>query len=309
MTMLNKNGQPRRHRRCQLSVPGSSTKMIEKAAQSGVDHVFLDLEDACAPNQKVAARQNVIDGLNNLDWGDTVRCVRINDTGTQWCHDDIISVVEGAAANLDCIMLTKPFDASDVLFADKLLTQLELKLGIDKKIGLELLIEETLGLQNVEEIANSTPRLEAMIFGMGDYSASQGLDFDAMWGPDYKYPGDVFHYAKFRVAMAARAAGIDAIDGPFGNIGNTDAYRESCLQARALGMVGKWALHPTQIPHAQEIFTPNQAKVDEARKLTAAYDESLAAGRGAVMIDGKFADAATVRYYANTLDLAELYKI
>ena len=307
MTMFNIHGQPRRHRRCQLSVPASNTRMIEKAAASGVDHVFLDLEDACAPNQKIEARDNIVDALNNLDWGDTVRCVRINDTGTQWCHDDVISVVEGARENLDVIMLTKPYDASDVQFVDKLLTQLELKIGLKKKIGLELLIEETLGMQNVEQIAASTPRLEAMIFGMGDYSASQGLDFDAMYGPDYRYPGDVFHYAKFRVAMAARARGIDAIDGPFANIANTDAYREACLQARALGMVGKWALHPTQIEHAQEIFTPKQEKIEEARKLTAAYREAEEAGTGAAMIDGKFVDVATVRHLANTLDLAELY--
>ncbi|MEQ8690112.1 MAG: CoA ester lyase [Pseudomonadales bacterium] len=307
MTRLNRHGQPRRHRRCQLSVPGSNPKMIQKAADSGVDHVFLDLEDACAPNQKVAARSNIVDALNNLDWGDTVRCVRINDTGTEWCHDDVITVVEQAGERLDTIMLTKPFDASDVQFVDKLLTQLELKLKLDKKIGLELLIEETLGLQNVESIAASTPRLEAMIFGMGDYSASQGLDFDAIYGPDYKYPGDVFHYAKFRVAMAARARGIDAIDGPFADIRNTRAYRNSCLQARALGMVGKWALHPAQIEHAQEVFTPDPEKIAKARKMTAAYRESEARGEGAVMIDGEFADAATARLYANTLDLAELY--
>lgn len=308
MTMYNKHGQPRRHRRCQLSVPASNTRMIEKAAASGVDHVFLDLEDACAPNQKISARDNIVDALNNLDWGDTVRCVRINDTGTQWCHDDVIHVVEKAGENLDCFMLTKPFDASDVLFVDKLLTQLELKLGMQKKIGLELLIEETLGLQNVEEIAASTPRLEAMVFGMGDYSASQGIDLSLMGGEN-GYPGDIFHYAKFRVAMAARAQGIDAIDGPFANIGNLNAYRKSCLQARALGMVGKWALHPTQIEHAQEIFTPDAEAVAEARMMTEAYREAEARGEGAVMIDGKFADVATVRLMANTLDLAELYKL
>ena len=309
MTKLNIHGQPRRTRRCQLSVPGSNTKMIQKAAASAVDHVFLDLEDACAPNQKVGARDNIVDALNELDWGNTVRCVRINDTGTQWCHDDVITVVEKAGDNLDCIMLTKPFDASDVQFVDKLLTQLELKLGMKKKIGLELLIEEALGMQNVESIAASTPRLEAMIFGMGDYSASQGLEFDAIYGPDYKYPGDVFHYAKFRVAMAARARGIDAIDGPFANIRNTDAYRDSCQQARALGMVGKWALHPVQIEHAQDVFTPKADKVAKARKMTEAYRESEAKGEGAVMIDGEFADAATVRLYANILDLADLYGV
>ena len=308
MTQLNAHGQPRRRRRCQLSVPGSNPKMVEKAAASGVDHVFLDLEDAVAPNAKVGARDIVVDGLNNLDGGDTVRCVRINDTGTQWCWEDVVTVVEKAGDNLDTIMLTKPYDASDVLFVDKLLTQLELKLGMRKKIGLELLIEEALGLQNVEEIAASTPRLEAMVFGMGDYSASQGIDLSVLYGT-YQYPGDIFHYAKFRVAMAARARGIDAIDGPYGAIKNIKGYEESCKQARALGMVGKWALHPTQIEHAQAIFTPDPSLVEDARKLTAAYRESEEKGEGAVMIDGKFADAATVRLMANTLDLADLYGV
>ena len=309
MTKVNKHGQPRRRRRCQLSVPAGNTRMIEKAAASGVDHVFLDLEDACAPSRKSAARENVIDGLNNLDWGETVRCVRINDTGTEWCHEDVISVVERAGDNIDCFMLTKPFDADDVKFVDKLLSQLELKLRMKKKIGLELLIEETLGLQNVEAIAAATPRLEAMVFGMGDYSASQGIDLDALdaKAPGFTYPGDVFYYAKFRVAMAARAQGIDAIDGPYTNLGDTDGYRESCEHARSLGMVGKWALHPSQIPHAQEVFSPDQSKIDMARKMTEAYRESEAKGEGAVVIDGQFADAATVRLYANTLDLAELY--
>ena len=308
MTMLNRHGQPRRRRRCQLSVPASNTRMIEKAAASGADHVFLDLEDACAPNQKPAARRNIVDAFNELDWGRTVRCVRINDTGTRWCYGDVIEVVEGARGNLDVIMLPKPYDAADVLFVDKLLHQLEQDLGLDKKIGLELLIEETLGLQNVTEIANSTPRLEAMIFGMGDYTASQGMDMALMSGEN-RYPGDIFHYAKFRVAMTARARGIDAIDGPFGSIRNTVAYRASCLQARALGMVGKWALHPAQIEHAQEIFTPETGRVEEARRLTDAYREAEARGEGAVMIEGRFADAATVRNVANLLDLAELYEL
>lgn len=306
MTRLNPHGQPRRRRRCQLSVPGSNARMIEKSAASGADHVFLDLEDAVAPNAKVAARDQVVDGLNNLDWGGTVRCVRINDTGTEWCWEDVVTVVEKAGKNLDTIMLTKPYDASDVLFVDKLLTQLELKLGFKKKIGLELLIEETLGLQNVEEIAASTPRLEAMVFGMGDYSASQGIDLSVLYG-QYKYPGDIFHYAKFRVAMAARARGIDAVDGPYGAIRNLEGYQESCRQARALGMVGKWALHPTQIESAQSLFTPDPEVVKDARELTEAYEESLKKGEGAVMIKGRFADAATVRLMANTLDLAELY--
>lgn len=307
-TKLNAHGQPRRARRCQLAVPASNQKMVERAAASNIDHVFLDLEDACAPNQKVGARDIVVDALNGLDWGNTVRCVRINDTGTQWCHDDVIHIVEKAGDNIDTFMLTKPFDASDVLFVDKLLTQLELKLGLKKKIGLELLIEETLGLQNVVEIANSTPRLEAMVFGMGDYSASQGIDLSVLYGT-YKYPGDIFHFAKFKVAMAARARGIDAIDGPYGAIKDIEGYKESCKQARALGMVGKWALHPTQIEHAQDIFTPDAQTVEKARKLTAAYKEAEARGEGAAMIDGDFADAATVRLMSNTLDLADLFGV
>ncbi|MEM1230574.1 MAG: CoA ester lyase [Pseudomonadota bacterium] len=305
MPKLNIHGQPRRLRRCQLSVPASNEKMVQKAAASGVDHVFLDLEDAVAPNAKVGARDIAVDALNELDWGNTVRCVRINDTGTQWCHDDVISVVERAGENLDTLMLTKPFDASDVLFVDKLLTQLELKLKLKKRIGLELLIEETLGLQNVEEIAAATGRLECMVFGMGDYSASQGIHPSVLEGR-YEYPGDIFHYAKFRVAMAARARGIDSVDGPYGNIRNIEGYQESCKQARALGMVGKWALHPTQIEHAQALFTPDPKMVAIARRLTDAYRESEAKGEGAVMIEGRFADAATVRFYANTLDMADL---
>ncbi|MEM7221135.1 MAG: CoA ester lyase [Pseudomonadota bacterium] len=308
MTMVNKHGQPRRRRRCELSVPASNTRMIEKAATSGADHVFLDLEDACAPNQKESARGNIVAAFNEMDWGDTVRCVRINDTGTPWCHGDVIEVVEGARENLDVIMIPKPENAADVLFVDKLLNQLEQRLGLKKKIGLELLIEETLGLQNIVEIANSTPRLEAMIFGMGDYTASQGMDLSLMGG-ERGYPGDIFHYSRFRVAMAARAAGIDAIDGPYGAIHNEAGYRKTCLQARALGMVGKWALHPKQIPHAQETFTPEAEAIEDARKLTAAYEESMARGEGAAMIDGKFADAATVRLLANTLDLAQLYDL
>ena len=261
-TKLNRHGQPRRRRRCQLSVPGSNQKMVEKAAASGVDHVFLDLEDAVAPNAKVGARDIVVDALNNLDWGNTVRCVRINDTGTPWCHGDIITVVEKACANLDTIMLTKPMDASDVLFVDKLLTQLELRLGLDKRIGWNCSSKNLAAERRGN--ANCTPRLEAMVFGMGDYSASQGIDLSLVYGK-YKYPGDIFHYAKFRVAMAARARGIDAIDGPYGAIKDVEGYQESCRQARALGMVGKWALHPTQIDHAQDIFTPNGRVVEMAQ--------------------------------------------
>ena len=232
--------KPMRLRRSQLAVPGVSEKMLTKAAASAADHVFCDLEDAVAPSAKAGARDTIADALNNLDWGNTVRCVRVNDVGTEWCYEDIISVVEKAGKNLDTIMLPKPMNGSDVQFADKLLNQLEMKLGLERKIGLEVLIEEVEAMQNVVEIANSCERLECMIFGMGDYAASQGLVVKNIGRTD-GYPGDIFHYPRYHMTIAARAAGIDAVDGPFADFKNDEAYRVECRRALTLGMVGKWA--------------------------------------------------------------------
>ncbi len=296
----------RRARRCQLSVPGSSEKMLAKAAGSAADHVFCDLEDAVAPSAKVEARGKIIIALNTLDWGKKTRCVRINDVSTQWCHDDIIEVVTGAGANLDTIMLTKPYSAADVIFLDRMLTQLEKKLGLEKAIGIEVLIEEVQALQNVEEISLSTPRLECLVFGMGDYSGSQGIDTRDIGGTG-DYPGDIFHYARFRIAMAARAAGIDAVDGPYANFGNPEGYLSEAKRAKSLGMVGKWAIHPAQIPLATEVFSPDPSEVAFARKLEAAYREAEAQGLGAAQVDGVMVDVASLRLVRNTLDKAELY--
>ena len=196
--------KPMRLRRSQLAVPGVSEKMLTKAAASAADHVFCDLEDAVAPSAKAGARDTIADALNNLDWGNTVRCVRVNDVGTEWCYEDIITIVEKAGKNLDTIMLPKPLNAGDVEFADKLLSQLEMKLGLEHKIGLEVLIEEVEAMQNVVEIANSCERLECMIFGMGDYAASQGLVVKNIGNTD-GYPGDIFHYPRYHMTIAARA--------------------------------------------------------------------------------------------------------
>lgn len=298
--------RPRRARRCQLSVPGSSEKMLVKAAASAADHVFCDLEDAVAPSAKVEARGKIIHALNTLDWGKKTRCVRINDVSTQWCHDDIIDVVTGAGANLDTIMLTKPYSAADVIFLDRMLTQLEMKLGLEKSIGIEVLIEEVQALQNVEEISRSTPRLECLVFGMGDYSGSQGIDTRDIGGTG-DYPGDIFHYARFRIAMAARAAGIDAVDGPYANFGNAEGYLSEAKRAKSLGMVGKWAIHPAQIALATEVFSPDPSEVAFARKLETAYREAEAQGLGAAQVDGVMVDVASLRLVRNTLDKAELY--
>jgi citrate lyase subunit beta/citryl-CoA lyase len=298
--------RPARARRSQLSVPGSSEKMLQRGAQSAADHVFCDLEDAVAPSVKVEARAKVAWALNTLDWGRKTRCVRINDVTTQWCHGDIIEVVEQAGANLDTIMLTKPYTAADVTFLDRMLGQLEKKLKLDRRIGIEVLIEEVQALQNVEAIAACSDRVECLIFGMGDYSASQGIETRDIGGTG-AYPGDIFHYARFRISMAARAAGIDAVDGPYANFRNDAGFRTEALRAKALGMVGKWAIHPSQIAPALEIFSPDPDAIARARRMEAAYREGEAKGLGAVQVDGVMIDVVVLRMVRNTLEKAELY--
>ena len=280
--------------------------MLKKAAVSAADHVFCDLEDAVAPSAKVEARRKISWALNNLDWGRKTRCVRINDVTTEWCHGDIIEIVEKAGANLDTIMLTKPYSAADVIFLDRMLNQLEKKLKLERKIGIEVLIEEVQALQNVEAIATCSERMECLIFGMGDYSGSQGIDIVNIGGTA-DYPGDIFHYARFRITMAARAAKIDAVDGPFGDFKDEAGYREEARRARSLGMVGKWAIHPAQIAPALEIFSPTPEAVAKARNMAAAYREAEAKGLGAVQIDGVMIDVAVLRLVKNTLDQADLY--
>lgn len=297
--------KPMRLRRSQLAVPGVSEKMLTKAAASAADHVFCDLEDAVAPSAKPGARETIADALNNLDWGNTVRCVRVNDVGTEWCHEDIITIVEKAGKNLDTIMLPKPMNAGDVQFADKLLSQLEMKLGLERKIGLEVLIEEVEAMQNVVEIANSCERLECMIFGMGDYAASQGLMVKNIGRTD-GYPGDIFHYPRYHMTIAARAAGIDAVDGPFADFQNPEAYRVECERALTLGMVGKWAIHPAQIEPALDVFSPDQKDVDFAREIIDVYEKAAAEGLGSVGHKGVMVDAASARLFQNTVDRANL---
>ena len=300
--------RPKRARRCQLSVPGSSEKMMTKAAALAVDHIFLDLEDAVAPAEKPSARGKIVEALNNLDFGNSVRCVRINDIETPWAYKDIIEVVTGAGENLDTIMIPKVKHAHEVKWVDILIHQIEQDIGLKQRIGIELLIEEVEGIQNVDEIATATPRLEAMVFGMGDYSASQGVDVkEAMSSGDSVYPGDIWHYQRQRVVIACRAAGIDAVDGPFGNFRDPESYEREATRAMVLGCVGKWAIHPAQVEIAQRVFSPTQEEVDRARKIVQAYDAAVARGEGAAQVDDAMIDAASVRLVQNTLDKANLY--
>lgn len=295
--------KPRRARRVQLSVPGSSEKMMRKAAGSSADHVFLDLEDAVAPNAKKAARAQIVAALRGLDWSGKVRCVRINDLRTRYAYDDLIEVVKGAGERVDTIMIPKVMDARDIHFVETLLAQLELDLGLKKRIGIEALIEEVQGMKNVDRIAEASPRLEALIFGMGDYSASQKMDARSVGGTT-GYPGDLWHYARYRMIIAARANDLDPVDGPFADFRNDEMFREECRRALILGCVGKWAIHPAQIPIALEVFVPPADQVAHARQTIEAYKVAEAQGLGAIQVDGEMVDAASVRILQNTLDRA-----
>ncbi len=300
-----KTDRPFRLRRCQLAVPGSSEKMMKKASGLDVDYVFLDLEDAVTPEEKKPAREKIVEALNTLDWGDTTRCVRVNDPASGYCYGDIIDIVAGARERLDVIMVPKVMGPADVLFVDKLLTQLEIDLGLTKSIGLECLIEEVEALVQVDEIASSTPRLEAMIFGMGDYSASQGIPFAELAG-DGDYPADIWHYQRQRIIVACRANHIDAVDGPYPDFNDPDGYRRECRRALLLGATGKWAIHPNQVAAAQDIFSPSAEEIEQARAIKAAYDDATARGLGAVTYEGKMIDVALIRMAQNVIDRADV---
>ncbi|HYW03356.1 MAG TPA: CoA ester lyase [Gammaproteobacteria bacterium] len=295
-----------RLRRSELSTPGSSEKMMAKAAGSDADLVFLDLEDSVAPNAKAGARAGIVAALNGLDWGDKTRAVRINNLETPFAWRDIIEVVEGAGESLDIIIVPKIKAARDVWWVDVLLSQMEEALGLTRRIGLEVLIEEVEAMIDVENIARASDRLEAIIFGPGDYSASQGIRVTDIGGTSEGYPGDLWHYARNKIAIAARAAGIDAIDGPYANFGDPDGYRREAARAATLGFAGKWAIHPSQIAPGKEIFSPTREEVDRARRLCRAYAEAEEKGLGAVAVEGTMVDAASVRVLQNTVRKADL---
>ncbi|MFZ0251761.1 MAG: CoA ester lyase [Acidimicrobiales bacterium] len=295
-----------RARRCELATPASNERMCEKAASSGADLVFLDLEDACAPSAKEAARSIAVNALAGLDWGTTVRAVRVNGIDTPWCHGDIIEVVTGARDAIDVLIVPKVRRARDVWWVDVLLTQLEATLHLSRPIGLEVLIEEAEGLANALEIAQASERLEALIFGAGDLSASLKARVDGNFDPLVDYPGDFWHFARMQVLTAARAAMVDAIDAPYPAYQDPEGYRRAALAASALGYDGKWAIHPSQIPIAHEVFSPTAEEMAEARAAMESYRAAEADGVGAIGREGKLVDAAHMRLAANTLHKAAL---
>jgi malyl-CoA/(S)-citramalyl-CoA lyase len=301
---------PARLNRSELAVPGSSPQFFEKAAKGAADVIFLDLEDAVAPDDKETARKNIIEALNDIDWGHKTLSLRINGLDTHYMYRDVVDVVEQAGRRLDLIMIPKIGMPSDVYAVDMLLTQIEAAKGLRKRIGIELIVETALGMQNVEVIAGSSKRLESLHFGVADYAASTRARTTNIGGanPDYailtdkdssgarqKHWGDMWHYALSRMVVAARANGLRPVDGPFGDFSDPDGYRAAAMRAAALGCEGKWAIHPSQVALANESFSPSEAEVTRAKRILAAMAQAQKEGRGAVALDGRLIDLASIR--------------
>ena len=295
-----------RLQRSELAVPGSSPNMFEKAANSDVDYIFLDCEDAVIPDDKEQARNNIIEALNDVDWQGKTMSVRINGLDTHYMYRDVVDIVEQAGANLDTILIPKVGTPSDVYMVDCLLTQIEEAKGLNKKIGIECLIETALGGANVMAIAQSSKRLEALHFGVADYAASMRARTVNIGGLNPDYVGDQWHAALVNMATACRAYGLRAIDGPFGDFNDAEGYKDAARRAAALGYEGKWAIHPKQIPLANEIMSPPEAVVKRANRILEVLQEAAKVGKGAAQLDGKMIDAASERMARNIVEQAKL---
>ncbi len=301
---------PARLNRSELAVPGSQPQMFEKAAKSDADVIFLDLEDAVAPDEKAQARKNIIKALNDMDWGKKTMSVRINGLDTHYMYRDVVDVVEQAGERLDLIMVPKVGTAADVYAVDMMVTQIEAAKGYKKRIGFEHIIETALGMQNVSAIAGASKRNESLHFGVADYAASTRARTTIIGGvnPDYAvltdpledgsrqvHWGDMWHYALARMVVAARANGLRPIDGPFGDFQDADGYRAAAKRAAVLGCEGKWAIHPSQLSLANEVMSPSEGEVTRANRILVAMAEAEAKGLGAVSLDGRLIDYASIR--------------
>jgi citrate lyase subunit beta/citryl-CoA lyase len=289
-----------------LAVPASNLEMAEKALASAADAVFLDLEDAVAPDEKAGARGNIVRALRELDWHDRPTLYRANALDTPYFYRDLVEIVEEAGDCLEIVMIPKVQRPEDLHVAAALLSQIELACSLESgNIKLEAQIESAEGLVNVDGIARATERLAALHFGPGDFAASARMpqtNIGAMDEWDEVYPGHRFHYAMQRIVVAARARGLRAVDGPLADYRDEEGLRESCLIARSLGFDGKWCIHPAQIETVNEVFSPTPREVEWARRVVAAYEEASAAGTGAISVDGQMIDAASIKMARNTLD-------
>jgi citrate lyase subunit beta / citryl-CoA lyase len=298
-----------RLRRTQLAVPGSSMKMMRSAAVSDADEVFLDLEDSVAPSEKEPSRAKIVEALKELDWTDKVVCVRINGLDTSLAYRDLIEVVEAAGKYIDTIMVPKVRRPEDVYFVDTMLTQIEEYVGIDRKIGIEAQIENAEGLMNVDKTAFASPRLETIIFGPGDFAASMSIPNLSIGAHKMEYPGHIWHYVMTRIVVAARAAGLQAMDGPFGSYTNLEGLRDSAKMAFSLGFDGKWAVHPAQIEVVNDVFTPSEELIRQAVAFGERYKKATEIeGLGAVALDGQMIDGASLRMVHALLRRSDLIK-
>ncbi len=294
-----------RLQRSELAVPGSSPEMFEKALNSKADYIFLDLEDAVSPMDKISARQNVIKALKDINWreGGKTISVRINSPDTHYMYRDLVDIVEEVGEKLDTILLPKAGTASDVYMVDCLLTQIETSKKFKNKIGIECLIETALGMSNIKEIAKSSERLEALHFGVADYAASLRARTVVIGGLNPDYPGDQWHHGLSQLVMTCRAYGLRAIDGPFGDFNDPDAYIEAAKRGAAIGIEGKWAIHPSQIELANKVFSPPSSEVTKAKRILEELDKAAKAGKGAAQLDGRMIDAASARMAENIVSI------
>jgi len=311
----------RRLNRSTLAVPGAKPKFFEKAAAGDADIVFFDLEDSVPPDLKAQARKDVIAALNDLDFSGKSVSVRINGLDTHYMYRDVVDVVEQAGSKLDLILVPKVGCAADIYAVDMLLTQIEQAKGIKKRIGIELLIETPLGLQNIDEIAAASPRNESILFGSADYAAATAMQIKMIGGPNPDYHvltdadaagkrqihwGDMWHYPLARLVAAARANGLRPIDGPFADIKDQDGWMASAQRARTLGCEGKMAIHPSQVDLANGLFKPSAKDIEQARRILEAMDEAEKTGAGAVTLDGKMIDIASIRQAETTVKMTDL---
>ena len=290
--------------RSELAVPGSNPNMFEKARNSEADYIFLDLEDAVAPPEKINARANIIAALKEMDWrsaGKTVS-IRINGLDTHYMYRDVVELIEEVGPHIDTILVPKVGVPADLYMVDAMLSQIEQAKGLEPGgIGLEALIETAIGMANVEDIAKYPNRIEALHFGVADYAASLRSRTVVIGGLNPDYPGDQWHASLTRMLVACRSYGLRAIDGPFGGIDDPEGYMLSARRAAALGYEGKWAIHPSQIAMANEVFSPTDKEVEKAERMVTALKEAEEQGKGAASLDGKMIDAASERMARNVI--------
>ncbi len=306
---------PARLNRCQLFGPGSRESLFEKMAKSAADVINLDLEDSVAPDDKDRARANVIQAIGDIDWGDKTLSVRINGLDTPFWYRDVVDLLEQAGERLDQIMIPKAGNASDIYAVDALVTAVERAKGRSKRINFEVIIESAAGICHVEEIAASSPRMQAISLGAADFAASMGMATTGIGGTQenyymiregQKYWPDPWHWAQTAIVAACRTHGLLPVDGPFGDFSDADGFVAQARRSATLGMVGKWAIHPSQVALANEIFSPGEAAVTEAREILAAMEEAKKSGAGATVYKGRLVDIASIKQAEVIVRQAEL---